>query len=106
MHTNACCMRIRKGLSMTEPLDPPKIEFPCPEYPISVVCDTAEGFVARVCEIVIRHDPDFDHGTLVVQASRQGTYQSIRFKVLATSEQQLKDLHAALKDTGLVRMVL
>ena len=68
--------------------------------------ETAEGFVARVCEIVTAHDPAFNTGTIVVQASRQGTYQSIRFKILATSEQQLKDLHTALTDTGLVRMVL
>ena len=91
---------------MTEPSDPPKIEFPCPDYHVSVVCETAEGFVARVCEIVTAHDPAFNTGTIVVQASRQGTYQSIRFKILATSEQQLKDLHTALTDTGLVGMVL
>jgi len=91
---------------MTEHCDPPKITFPCPDYHVSVVCETAEGFVARVCEIVTAHDPAFDTGTVVVQASRQGAYQSIRFKVLAKSEQQLKELHAALKETGLVRMVL
>jgi len=90
----------------TPPLDPPKIVFPCPDYHVSVVCDTAEGFVARVCDIVAAHDPAFDTNTLVVKASRQGSFQSIRFKLLATSEQQLQDLHAALQATGLVRMVL
>lgn len=90
---------------MTEPVAP-KIEFPCHGYPVSVVANTTDGFTAILEEIVRRHCPEYDPSTLRVTASRNGTYQSFRFCVVAHSEAQLTQLHEELKATGCVHMVL
>jgi uncharacterized protein len=84
---------------------PPRIVFPC-DYPIKVVGDAAEDFAACVCQIVSRHDPDFDPTRLQVVASRNGRYQSVRLTLRATGEDQLKALFVELKATGRVHMVV
>ncbi len=86
--------------------DPPKIQFPAPDYPISVVADTRDGFVSELEAIVRSHCDDYDPETLKVTASKSGRYQSFRFAITAQSEAQLKALHEALKATGSVHMVL
>lgn len=86
--------------------DPPKIEFPAADYPISVVADTRDGFVTELEAIVRLHCPEYDPETLRVTASKSGKYQSFRFTITAHSEAQLEALHGALKATGSVHMVL
>lgn len=83
----------------------PKISFPCP-YPLKVVGDATEDFPARVCQVIIRHAPDFDETTMQVIDSRNGRFQSVRVTITATGEQQLKQLFDELKATGLVHMVV
>ena len=41
-------------------LPPPRIEFPCPNYPIKVIGDAGEGFAEMVIEVMQRHVTDFD----------------------------------------------
>lgn len=84
---------------------PPRIEFPC-DYPIKVVGDAADDFAATVCQIVNRHDPDFDAAKIEVVASRNGRFQSVRLTLRAQGEAQLKALFAELKGTGRVHMVV
>lgn len=84
---------------------PPVITFPC-DYPIKVVGDAAEDFVAIVCQIVARHDATFDAQELEVVASRNGRFQSVRLTLRATGETQIKALFADLKATGRVHMVV
>ena len=43
--------------------EPPKITFPC-DYPLKVVGDAADDFPATVCQVIVRHAPDFDETTL------------------------------------------
>ncbi|QNI03263.1 DUF493 domain-containing protein [Halomonas sp. SH5A2] len=83
----------------------PKISFPCP-YPLKVVGDATEDFPARVCQVIVRHAPDFDETTMQVIDSRNGRFQSVRVTITATGEQQLKQLFDELKATGLVHMVV
>lgn len=90
---------------MSEPT-PPKIEFPCHEYPVSVVANTTDGFTETLESIIIKHCPEYDPDSLRVTASRNGKYQSFRFCVVAQSEAQLAQLHEELKATGCVHMVL
>ena len=45
--------------------EPPKITFPC-DYPLKVVGDAADDFPATVCQVIVRHAPDFDETTLEV----------------------------------------
>lgn len=88
--------------AMTEP---PKITFPC-DYPLKIVGDAADDFTACVCQIVVRHAPDFDESTLQVVDSRNGRFQSVRITINATSEQQITQLFDELKATGRVHMVV
>ena len=85
--------------------EPPKITFPC-DYPLKVVGDAADDFPATVCQVIVRHAPDFDETTLEVVDSRNGRFQSVRVTIVATGEQQLSQLFNELKATGRVHMVV
>ncbi|KFC50937.1 hypothetical protein DK37_28775 [Halomonas sp. SUBG004] len=85
--------------------EPPKITFPC-DYPLKVVGDAADDFPATVCQVIVRHAPDFDETTLEVVDSRNGRFQSVRVTIVATGEQQLSQLFDELKATGRVHMVV
>ncbi|WP_185267256.1 HP0495 family protein [Halopseudomonas xiamenensis] len=85
--------------------DTPKIEFPC-QYPIKVICTAGDGVIEQLLAVVRQHDTELDVATLVVQDSKNGRFQSLRLVMTATGEQQLQQLHADLKATGHVHMVL
>ncbi|MFG6136769.1 HP0495 family protein [Halomonas sp. B23F22_10] len=85
--------------------EPPKIEFPC-DYPVKVVGDAAEDFTALVCQVVTRHDPEFDANAIQVVPSRNGRFVSVRITLRATGEAQLQALFAELKACERVHMVL
>ncbi|WP_075881135.1 HP0495 family protein [Vreelandella massiliensis] len=82
-----------------------KITFPC-DYPIKVVGDAAEDFPATVCQVLVRHAPDFDEASMQVVDSRNGRFQSVRVTIRATGESQLNQLFHDLKATGRVHMVV
>ncbi|MDN3523753.1 DUF493 domain-containing protein [Halomonas sabkhae] len=96
---------LRQANQTTTQAEPPKITFPC-DYPIKVVGDAVEGFVDMVRETVSRHDPSFDPQRIEVIDSRNGRFQSVRFSIRATGEEQLKALFHELKASGLVHMVV
>ena len=48
----------------------------------------------------------FSEQDVVVRDSRNGTFQSITITIEAQSEEQLRQIHQDLMDTGLVSMVL
>lgn len=83
----------------------PKIEFPT-WYPIKIVGDASDSFEADMLEIVARFDPRLKRNKVTSRDSRNGRFRSIRLKIYATGEQQLKDLFEALKATGRVHMVI
>ncbi|MGE8500252.1 MAG: DUF493 domain-containing protein [Pseudomonas sp.] len=84
----------------------PKIEFPCPNYPIKVIGDAGDGFSDLVIEIIQRHAPGFDTTTLVSRDSRNGRFLSVQVLITATSVDQLQAIHVDLRATGRVHMVL
>ena len=86
--------------------EPPKIEFPCPNYPIKVVGRNDDSFRGFVIEIVQIHVPDLDLATVSVQDSRKGTFQSVRFTITARGIEQLSALHEALIASDRVKMVI
>lgn len=86
--------------------EPPKIEFPCPNYPIKVIGQAGDGFVDLVIEIIQRHAPDLDTSIVTTQPSRNGRFLSVRLKITATGADQLAAIHQDLKDTGKVQMVI
>ncbi|MCY1186505.1 hypothetical protein D3C76_980580 [compost metagenome] len=84
----------------------PKIEFPCERYPIKVIGDAGDGFSDLVIEIIQRHAPDFDSSTLTIRDSRNGRFLSVQVFITATGVEQLQNIHADLRATGRVHMVL
>ena len=48
----------------------------------------------------------FSEQDVLVKESRNGTFQSITITIEAQSEEQLRQIHQDLMDTGLVSMVL
>lgn len=84
----------------------PKIEFPCENYPIKVIGLGGDDFKGFVIEVVQQYAPDLDLKTVTIQDSKKGTFQSVRFSITATGEEQLRALHQALMATGRVKVVL
>ena len=84
----------------------PKIEFPCADYPIKVIGRGGEDFKGMVVEVVRQYAPDLELSKVSVQDSKKGTFQSVRFTITATGEDQLRDIHKALMATGRVNMVI
>ena len=85
--------------------DATALAFPC-DFPIKVMGRKAPGFAQTVSDIVRRHAPGFDPGTIEMRPSRQGTYLSITCVVRATSREQLDALYRELCDHPSVVMVL
>lgn len=70
-------------------------EFPC-DFPIKIVGHREEGFAQMVLEIVLRHAPDFDAGTMEMRTSSHGAYLSLTVTIRAVSRDQLDALYREL----------
>jgi len=86
--------------------EPPKIEFPCPDYPVKVIAHNAPDIVEFAIELMRSFDPDLDAARVTHQDSRNGKFRSVRFFITAQSEAQLKAIYEAFKATGRVVTVL
>jgi putative lipoic acid-binding regulatory protein len=82
-----------------------KIEFPCDDYPIKVIGDTSVGFTAAVIEILSKY-ASINITTLAERQSSNGKYTTVQLHIVATGEDQLRDINSALRATGVVHMVL
>jgi len=81
------------------------LEYPC-DFPIKILGHTQAGFAQAVVEIVRRHAPDFDGGTVGMKTSKRGKYLSVTCVIRATSREQLDRLYQELCDHPMVVMVL
>lgn len=81
------------------------LEFPT-AFPIKVMGRRRDDFAQAIVEVVLRHAPDFDAGTLEMRASRAGNYLSVTATITATSREQLDALYRELTSHPLVAMVL
>jgi uncharacterized protein len=81
------------------------LAFPC-DFPIKVMGRKGPGFAQAVVEIVLKHAPDFDAGSVEMRPSRKGTYLSVTCVVRATSREQLDALYQELCDHPSVVMAL
>lgn len=81
------------------------LEFPC-DFPLKVMGKAEEGFAQAICEVVVRHAPDFDAATMEMRASKGGNYLSLTCTVRATSKAQLDALYLELTKHPLVKVVL
>ncbi|MGL6161354.1 HP0495 family protein [Microbulbifer sp.] len=89
-----------------DPQVPPKIEFPCEDYPVKVVRDSDDQVHEFVLEVMRRHAPDLDEGRITLRESRNGKFTSVTFFIVATGEPQLLALFEELKAHPFVHMVL
>jgi len=82
------------------------LEFPC-DFPIKIVGRADAEFHVRICEIVCRHDNDFDPEAHVQRRdSSAGKYHSLTVKLRATSKQQIDAVYQDLKACELVLWAL
>lgn len=86
--------------------EPPKIEFPCEDYPIKVVGNNQDNFRDYVIATVKKHCPDLDLERVTEQPSRTAKYLSVRLFITAHGEEHLDLLHKDLKSSGRVHTVL
>jgi putative lipoic acid-binding regulatory protein len=75
-------------------------------FPLKIMGRRESGFTTAVIEIVKRHAPDFQPGTLETRPSREGKYVSLTATVNAISREQLDALYQELCDHPSVVMVL
>lgn len=85
---------------------PPKIEFPCADYPIKIIGDSCDNFVDVVIEVMQRHAPDVDAKNIKRRDSSNGRFLSVQVYIHAQSIEQLENINRDLRETGIVRMVL
>ena len=81
------------------------IDYPC-DFPIKVIGQSQHGFAQAVMEVVVRHDPAFNAGTIEMRSSSKARYISLTCTVRATSREQLDALYQELCDHPMVVMVL
>ncbi len=90
----------------TQDTPAPKIEFPCPRYPIKVIGEAGEDFSELVITIISRHAEDFDASSLTARPSSNGRFVSVQVHITATGIAQLEAINTDLRATGRVHMVL
>ena len=81
------------------------IEFPC-EFPIKVMGARVDGFAQAVLEVVLRHAPDFDAGSMEMRPSSKGNYLSVTCTFRAVSQHQVDELYRELTAHPMVKVVL
>lgn len=86
--------------------EPPKIEFPCPNYPVKIMGDAGAELHLLVAEIMTRHVETFHPGLVTVRDSTKGRFQSLTVMITATGTDQLQAIFDDLKKHPIVRMVL
>jgi uncharacterized protein len=85
---------------------PPKIEFPCENYPIKVLGESAPELHSYVIEIMERHAPGFDQTRITINESSKGRFKSLTVWITATGIDQLTAIHNDLRINRLIKMVM
>lgn len=86
--------------------EPPKIEFPCENYPIKVLGDAGPALHSYVVEIMERHAPGFDLERITVKESSKGSFHSVTVWITATGVEQLTAIHNDLRLNRIIKMVM
>ena len=85
--------------------EPSLLEFPC-DFPLKIIGFQRAGYAQSILEVVKRHAPDYDGGTMEMRPSSKGKYLSLTCTVRAVSQQQLDDLYRELCDHPMVVKLL
>jgi uncharacterized protein len=85
---------------------PPKIEFPCEDYPIKVLGEASPEMHTYVIEVMERHAPGFDQTRITINESSKGRFQSLTIWITATGVPQLTAIHEDLRSHSTIKMVM
>lgn len=86
--------------------EPPKIEFPCADYPIKVLGLASDAYTEAVLEVMSIHAAGFDRSAVRIQPSKNGTFHSVTVFIEATGITQLEHIFEDLKKLPATKMVL
>ncbi len=81
------------------------IEYPS-AFPIKVMGERVDGFVAAMTHIARQFDPAFDAATIELRESKGGKYLGVTLTITATSREQLDELYRTLSSHPMVKVVL
>ena len=97
---------------MSEPTPPqgqqeaPKIEFPCPDYPIKSMGEASADYKQAVLDVMDKHAPGYDLSKVTTKESRNGRFVSVTVFIVATGVPQLQAIFDDLKKHPATKMVL
>ena len=83
----------------------PRIEFPCP-YPVKVIGKATAGYEQEVIAVFEKHVGKIAADLIQIHPSKQQNYLSVSVTIMATGEDQLRELFLDLKTIESVKMVL
>lgn len=75
-------------------------------FPIKVMGQNVDGFVAAMVDVARRFDPAFDAATVELRPSSGQKYLGVTLTVTATSREQLDELYRTLSTHPMVKVVL
>ncbi|MET0280969.1 MAG: DUF493 domain-containing protein [Steroidobacteraceae bacterium] len=78
-------------------MEPERITFPAPDYPIKVVARTGQDIRERIDAVFTHYFGQLAPGSVTERASAQAHFVALTYVVLAQSEEQLKDLNTDLQ---------
>lgn len=81
------------------------ISYPC-RFPIKVMGERADDFLAAMLAVVQRFDPDMPAESVEIRHSSGGKYLGLTLHVWVTSRQQLDDVYRALSGHPRVKVTL
>ncbi|MFM7342994.1 MAG: YbeD family protein [Betaproteobacteria bacterium] len=74
-------------------------------FPIKVMGEQVEGFIAAITAVARAFDPQFDDTRLELRPSKGGRYLGITLTITATSREQLDELYRTLSTHPMVKVV-
>lgn len=86
--------------------EPPKIEFPCKDYPIKIMGEHSERYQELALAVVECHAPGFPRDRISTNVSSKGSFRSITVFITATGVSQLEALHQELLSLPETKVVL
>ena len=86
--------------------EPPKIEFPCENYPIKILGESGIELHSLVHAVISRHAFGYDHEKTRVNTTAKGNFQSVTVFITAQGIEQLQAIHDEFKLHKIVRMVM
>jgi putative lipoic acid-binding regulatory protein len=86
-------------------MEPERISFPAPDYPIKVVARTGDDTRGRIDAVFSHYFGQIPAGSVTERASAKANFVALTYVVTAQSEEQLKALNTDLQGIESVMFV-